>query len=447
MKRVLIANRGEIALRAIRACRKNGLETVAVFSSADGNSPHVWAADHAVCIGPPAPMSSYLDGAAIIETAKHTECDAVYPGYGFLSERASFAESCAEAGLVFVGPSPESIAAMGDKAEARRRVAALGIPVVPGSPGAFTDAAAAAATAASIGFPLLLKASAGGGGRGMRVAPDAAAFGNLFEQAGAEAQAAFGSCEIYLERFFPRVRHIEVQVFGDDHGNYRHLWERDCSVQRRHQKLVEEAPSPVLSAAQRKQITDAAVTILAAMRYRNAGTIEFIFDMETGHYFFIEMNTRIQVEHPVTEMLTGHDLVSEQLRIAAGERLSIAPTRKVPSRAVIEWRICAEDPARKFQPTPGTVHGWPRLSGPGIRFDTHVYDGYAVPPYYDSMLGKLIVAGADRKEALARSAAALAQCDITGISTTVPFHRGLLQHPAFTRGEIHTGWVDEELGL
>ena len=252
MKRVLIANRGEIALRAIRACRKNGLETVAVFSSADGNSPHVWAADHAVCIGPPAPASSYLDGATIIETAKHTECDAVYPGYGFLSERASFAQSCAEAGLVFVGPSPESIAAMGDKAEARKRVAALGIPVVPGSPGAFTAAGAATAAAASIGFPLLLKASAGGGGRGMRVASDAAAFGTLFEQASAEAQAAFGNGEIYLERFFSRVRHIEVQVFGDDHGNYRHFWERDCSVQRRHQKLVEEAPSPVLSDAQRK---------------------------------------------------------------------------------------------------------------------------------------------------------------------------------------------------
>ena len=447
MKRVLIANRGEIALRAIRACRKNGLETVAVFSSADGNSPHVWAADHAVCIGPPPPASSYLDAGIIIETAKHTRCDAVYPGYGFLSERASFAQSCADAGLTFVGPSPESIASMGDKAEARKRVAALGIPVVPGSPGAFTDARTAAAAAASIGFPLLLKASAGGGGRGMRVAPDPAAFGALFEQASAEAQAAFGSGEIYLERFFPRVRHIEVQVFGDAHGNYRHFWERDCSVQRRHQKLVEEAPSPVLSPAQRKEITDAAVTILAAMRYRNAGTIEFIFDMETGQYFFIEMNTRIQVEHPVTEMLTGYDLVSEQLRVAAGEKLSIAPTPTVPKGSVIEWRICAEDPARNFQPTPGTVHGWPRLGGPGIRFDTHVYDGYTVPPYYDSMLGKLIVAGADRKEAVARSAAALAECDITGISTTVPFHRDLLRHPAFARGEIHTRWVEQELGL
>jgi acetyl-CoA carboxylase biotin carboxylase subunit len=447
MKRVLIANRGEIALRAIRACRKNGLETVAVFSTADGNSPHVWAADYAVCIGPPPPAASYLDGATIIETATHTRCDAVYPGYGFLSERASFAQSCAEAGLVFVGPSPESIAAMGDKAEARKHVAALGIPVVPGSPGAFTDARAAGVAAASIGFPLLLKASAGGGGRGMRVASDSATFGTLFEQASAEAQAAFGNGEIYLERYFPRVRHIEVQVFGDHHGTYRHFWERDCSVQRRHQKLVEEAPSPVLDAAQRKQITDAAVAILAAMRYRNAGTIEFIFDMETGQYFFIEMNTRIQVEHPVTEMLTGHDLVSEQLRIAAGKKLSIAPTLEVPGGAVIEWRICAEDPARKFLPTPGTVHGWPRFGGPGIRFDTHVYDGYAVPPYYDSMLGKLIVAGADRDEAMARSAAALAECDISGISTTVPFHRALLQHPAFARGEIHTRWVEQELGL
>jgi acetyl-CoA carboxylase biotin carboxylase subunit len=447
MKRVLIANRGEIALRAIRACRKNGLETVAVFSSADGNSPHAWAADHAVCIGPPPPASSYLDAAIILETARHTGCDAVYPGYGFLSERASFAQACAEAGLVFIGPSPESIAAMGDKAEARKRVAALGIPVVPGSSGAFADGAAAAAAAASIGFPLLLKASAGGAGRGMRVAPDAAAFGALFEQASAEAQAAFGSGEIYLERFFPRVRHIEVQVFGDDHGNYRHFWERDCSVQRRHQKLVEEAPSPVLSPAQRTQITDAAVTILAAIRYRNAGTIEFIFDPQTGQYFFIEMNTRIQVEHPVTEMLTGHDLVSEQLRVAAGEKLAIAPTPTLPSAAVIEWRICAEDSARNFQPTPGTVRGWPRLHGPGIRFDTHVYDGYAVPPYYDSMLAKLIVAGADRHEAMARSAAALAQCDITGICTTVPFHRALLEHPAFRRAEIHTRWVEQELGL
>ncbi len=447
MKRVLIANRGEIALRAIRACRKNQLDTVAVFSSADGNSPHVWAADHAVCIGPPPPASSYLDAANIIEVAKHTGCDAVYPGYGFLSERAGFAQSCAEAGLVFVGPSPESIAAMGDKAEARKRVAALGIPVVPGSPGAFTDAAKAAAAAASIGFPLLLKASAGGGGRGMRVAQDQSTFGALFEQASAEAQAAFANGEIYLERFFPRVRHIEVQVFGDARGNYRHFWERDCSVQRRHQKLVEEAPSPVLSPAQRKEITDAAVAILAAIHYRNAGTIEFIFDIESGKYFFIEMNTRIQVEHPVTEMLTGYDLVSEQLRVAAGETLSIAPTSTVPSGAVIEWRICAEDPERNFQPTPGIVHGWPRLGGPGIRFDTHVYDGYSVPPYYDSMLGKLIVAGADREEAMRRSAAALAACDITGISTTVPFHRALLRHPAFARGEIHTRWVEQELVL
>ena len=362
LRRVLIANRGEIALRAVRTCRRLGLESVAVYSAADGNSPHRWAADHAIRIGPPPPKLSYLNSAALIEVASALKCDAVYPGYGFLAEDSIFAERCAQAGLTFIGPSPEVIARMGDKVAARQAVASLGIPVVPGSKQGFTSAVEAKACADDIGFPLLLKASAGGGGRGMRVVADPARFAELFGQATAEAEAAFGRPDVYLERFFPKVRHIEIQVFGDRHGNYAQLGERDCSVQRRHQKLVEEAPSPVLDKKTRRAMADAALALVRAINYVNAGTVEFIYDVASGRFFFIEMNTRIQVEHPVTEMVTGNDLVAEQFRVAAGEQLSLNRAADY-APAAIEFRINAEDAAHDFRPSPGILKRWRPPSG------------------------------------------------------------------------------------
>ncbi|KAA3621675.1 MAG: acetyl-CoA carboxylase biotin carboxylase subunit [Proteobacteria bacterium] len=446
MRKVLIANRGEIALRAIRACRKNGLSSVAVYSTADAASPHVFAADEAVCIGPQSPRDSYLVADNLIETALGTGCDAVYPGYGFLAENADFAEQCVRRGLVFVGPQAESIRLMGDKASARKTVERLGVPVVPGSPNAFTSLDAARPAAEEIGFPLLIKASAGGGGRGMRVARSLDEFDRLFEQANAEAEAAFGNGELYLERFFDRVRHIEIQVFGDSHGGARHLWERDCSVQRRHQKLVEEAPSPVLGNATRRQMAEAALAIVEGIGYRNAGTIEFIYDMASGEFFFIEMNTRIQVEHPVTEMLTHTDLVAEQFRVAAGKRLRLPPLKRLPRGSFIEWRICAEDPANNFMPAAGRVKALERPDGPGVRFDTHVYPGYEIPPYYDSMIGKLIAGGDNRKQAISNSAHALRALVIDGVKTTIPFHLDILAHEDFLDGSIHTRWIEDQLG-
>jgi acetyl-CoA carboxylase biotin carboxylase subunit len=444
LRRVLIANRGEIALRAARTCRRLGLQSVAVYSSADGNSPHRWAADHAVCIGPPPPKASYLNAAALIEVANACQCDAVYPGYGFLAENASFAARCTEAGLTFIGPSAEVIARMGDKVAARRTAASLGIPVVPGSNEGFTAAAEAKQRAEAIGYPLLLKASAGGGGRGMRVVGDAEAFTKLFEQASVEAAAAFGRADVYLERFFPNVRHIEIQVFGDRHGNYAQLGERDCSVQRRHQKLVEEAPSPVLDNSARGAMADAALTLIRALDYVNAGTAEFIYEVESRRFYFIEMNTRIQVEHPVTEMVTGNDLVAEQFRVAAGERLSVLPAAQ-GAPVAIEFRINAEDAEHGFRPSPGMLKRWRPPTGKDIRLDSHVYENYVVPPYYDSMLGKLIVTGRDRSAAIETAALALARFDVSGIASTVPFHADLLRRPEFARAEIHTRWVEDRL--
>jgi acetyl-CoA carboxylase biotin carboxylase subunit len=446
MRRVLIANRGEIALRAVRACRKLGLESVAVYSSADANSPHRWAADHAVCIGPPPPKASYLNAAALIETAVASKCDAVYPGYGFLAENSAFAERCAEADLVFVGPGAESIATMGDKVAARQAAGKVGIPVVPGSEHGFTSAGPAEAIARSLGFPLLLKASGGGGGRGMRIVNRIEDFGAQFEQASTEAHAAFGNGEIYLERFFPEVRHIEIQVFGDTHGNYVHLGERDCSVQRRHQKLVEEAPSPALDHATRLRMAEAATELIRAMKYVNAGTVEFIYDAASGQFFFIEMNTRIQVEHPVTEMVTGTDLVVEQFRVAAGEKLSFGSIF-ANDRAAIEFRVNAEDATQDFRPSPGTLKRWRPPSGRDIRVDSHVYENYAVPPYYDSMLAKLIVSGPDRAACVELAKSALARFKVSGLSTTVPFHGQLVQQPEFARAEIHTRWVEDKFQM
>ncbi len=445
MKKILIANRGEIALRAIRACRKNGLTSVAVYSTADAASPHVFAADEAYCIGPPAPRESYLVGDNLIETAAASGCDGVYPGYGFLAENADFADECARRGLVFIGPSGQAIRQMGDKAHARETARRLGVPVVPGSPGAYESLDAARAAAGEVGFPMLIKASAGGGGRGMRVARSADEFDDVFTQANAEAQAAFGNGELYLERYFDRVRHIEIQVFADRHGNAQHLWERDCSVQRRHQKLVEEAPSPVLDNTVRKEMAEAALAIVTGIGYENAGTVEFIYDMESRKFFFIEMNTRIQVEHPVTEMFTNTDLVSEQLRVAAGKRLRLPRLKRLPRGAFIEWRICAEDPSDRFMPSVGRITSIARPAGPSLRFDTHAYPGYDVPPYYDSMIGKLIVGGDNRKAAIDRSRHALRTLDIGGIKTTTSFHLDLIDHQDFIDSAIYTRWVEERL--
>jgi acetyl-CoA carboxylase, biotin carboxylase subunit len=444
MQRVLVANRGEIALRAIYACRQLGHESLAVYSSADANSPHRWAADHAICIGPPPATASYLNAAALLETAIAMKCDAIYPGYGFLAENSAFVERCSEAGLTFIGPDGECIARMGDKVAARQTAAAIGIPVVPGSEHGFTSAAVATAVAHNLGLPLLLKARGGGGGRGMRIVTRAEDFSAQFEQASAEAQAAFGNAEIYLERFFPQVRHIEIQVFGDQHGNHVHLGERDCSVQRRHQKLVEESPSPALDQNTRALMTDAAVALIKALDYVNAGTVEFIFDPASGKFFFIEMNTRIQVEHPVTEMVTGTNLVLEQFRVAAGEKLSFGSTFS-KGRTAIEFRINAEDAAHDFRPSPGVLKRWRPPNGRDIRVDSHAYENYAVPPYYDSMLAKLIVTGSDRAAAMDVARSALARFQVSGLETTVPFHAWLLQRPEFVRAEVHTRWVEENL--
>jgi acetyl-CoA carboxylase biotin carboxylase subunit len=443
LRRVLIANRGEIALRAIRACRQLSLDSVAVYSTADANSAHRFAADHAVCIGPPPPKTSYLNAAALIETAAALKCDAIYPGYGFLAENAKFAELCVENDLIFVGPSSECITRMGDKVAARQAAAAIGIPVVPGSEGGFTSVDAAEKITSEIGYPQLLKASGGGGGRGMRVVNKPEEFRAQFEQASAEAQAAFNNGEIYLERFFPQVRHIEIQVFGDTHGNYVHLGERDCSVQRRHQKLVEESPSPIISEATRREMAEAAVALIKALKYVNAGTIEFIYDTSSQKFFFIEMNTRIQVEHPVTEIVTGTDLIREQFLVAGGKKLSFGSIFS-KDRAAIEFRINAEDAEQNFRPSPGTLKRWRPPSGHNIRVDSHAYENYAVPPYYDSMLAKLIVSGENRAAAIEAAKFALAQFQVSGIKTTVPFHAELVNHPDYTGAEVHTRWIEEK---
>ena len=445
VKRVLIANRGEIALRAVRACRKLGLESVAVYSVADRNSPHVWAADHSVCIGPAPSAASYLNAGALIEAAHGTGCDSVYPGYGFLSENSEFAAACRKEDLVFVGPSPELIAIMGDKQEARRTAERHGVPVVPGSKEPFAHGIAAERTADAVGYPLLVKASAGGGGRGMRVVERPEKFRSLLTQASAEATAAFGRSDVYLEKFFPRVRHIEVQVLGDRRGNALHLWERDCSIQRRYQKLVEEAPSPVLGPKVRNDMTEAALSLVRALCYEGAGTIEYIYDLDSGRWFFIEMNTRIQVEHPVTEQIFDVDLVVEQLRIASGEVISFHQPKPPSRRCAIEFRINAEDTSRGFLPSPGVVTQWRPPDGQGIRLDSHVYEGYAVSPHYDSLLGKLVVSGTERNEILAKAAAALARFDVAGICTTIPFHSWLIGRPEFIDASAHTGWVEQEM--
>lgn len=441
-QRVLIANRGEIAVRAIRACRQLGLDSIAVYSTADRSAPHAWMADQSVCIGPPASRLSYLNSDALLHVARSTGCTMVYPGYGFLAENAAFAEQCATAELTFVGPSPACIRTMGDKAQARATAEQLGVPVVPGSAQAYTDAEAARQASEDVGYPLLLKASAGGGGRGMRVVTDPADFTTRFDQASQEAGEAFGDSAVYLERYFEAVRHLEVQIFGDTHGTIRQLGERDCTTQRRHQKLVEESPSPVLSDTEREALLEAAIKLAQGVGYEGAGTVEFIFDSASRAFFFIEMNTRIQVEHPVTELCVGHDLIAEQLRVAMGEPLSIPAKADWPGGHAIEFRINTEDAAKDFRPSPGRIQKWRPPQGDNVRVDSFVYEGIDIQPYYDSMIAKLIVHGPDRSAAIASARHALDRFVIEGVPTTTSFHRALIDDPDFAASTIHTRWVE-----
>ncbi len=442
--KVLIANRGEIALRIIRACQELGIGTVAVFSEADRESLHVRFADEEVCIGPAPASQSYLNIPRIIAAAEITGAEAIHPGYGFLAENPDFAEICVRSGLAFIGPTADQIRVMGDKAVARRTVKEAGVEPVPGSETVVRDSREARELAREIGFPVMVKAAAGGGGKGMRVAPDAEGFERLFVAAQNEARAAFGEDGVYLERCIERPRHVEFQVFGDVHGRVVHLGERDCSLQRRHQKLVEETPCTALTPGLREEMGEAAVRAAKAIDYVGAGTVEFLLDQE-GAYFFIEMNTRIQVEHPVTEVATGFDLVKEQIRVAAGQPLSFPEEPLVLRGHVIEFRINAEDPDRNFQPSPGLIRTFHPPGGPGVRLDTHVYGGYRVPPHYDSLLAKLIVTGNSREEALVRSRYALSSFVIEGVTTTIPFLSEVVQDPAFQSGEVDTHFVDRFL--
>ncbi|MDQ6728971.1 MAG: acetyl-CoA carboxylase biotin carboxylase subunit [Actinomycetota bacterium] len=441
MEKVLIANRGEIALRIIRACRELGLRSVAVHSSADAGGLWVRKADEAVDIGKPAARHSYLNADVLLEAAQSGGADAVHPGYGFLSENATFARRVADAGLTWVGPPADVIQQMGDKAAARRVAERAGVPVVPGSAGTVaTDEALDAA--AAIGYPVMIKAAGGGGGRGIHVAEDAAALTRGMEAAGREAESAFGNRELYLEKLIIRPRHVEVQVMADGHGNAVHLFERECSLQRRRQKLLEESPAPGLPSAAREEMTQASVRLALEAGYVNAGTVVFVVDAE-GAFYFIEMNTRIQVEHPVTEMVTGLDLVKEQLRVAAGEGLGFSQDAVRTRGAAIEFRINAEDPDAEFQPCPGKISDFELPGGPGVRVDTAIFNGYTVPPFYDSMIAKLIVWGVDRPEAVARGRRALEDFVIGGIKTTIPFHLRLLASDGFRRGEYHTEYLAE----
>ncbi len=440
-KKILIANRGEVALRVIRACRELGIQTVAVFSEADRESLHVRFADEDVCIGPAPAAESYLNIPRVIAAAEVTGAEAIHPGYGFLAENAEFSEICARSNIVFIGPTPYQIRSMGDKATARRTMIELGVPTVPGTEDIVTDVKAALKTAGEIGFPVMVKASAGGGGKGMRMAPDAESFPSLLQAAQNEARAAFGDDSVYLEKCIIRPRHVEFQVFGDAHGKVVHLGERDCSIQRRHQKLVEEAPSPALNPELRSAMGEAAVKAAAGIDYVGAGTVEFLLD-ESGDFYFIEMNTRIQVEHPVTEVTTGLDLVKEQIRVAAGEPLSFPGNVGKLWGHAIEFRINAEDPERNFAPSPGTIETFHPPGGPGVRIDTHVYAGYRVPPFYDSLLAKLIVWGNTREEALVRGRNALDSFVIEGIHTTIPFLSELTRDPHFIDGKIDTAFIE-----
>jgi acetyl-CoA carboxylase biotin carboxylase subunit len=444
IKKVLIANRGEIALRVLRACHEADIEAVVVYSEADRDSLAVKLADQAVCIGPGPSSKSYLNIPNILMAAAVTGADSIHPGYGFLSENARFAEMVRDHGLTFIGPKPDAISRMGDKASARQIMMEAGVPVVPGSEGTVSDPDAARALAEQIGYPVLIKATAGGGGRGMRVAHYPRDLVENVKMAMREAEAAFGNGEVYLEKYLEEPRHIEIQVIADRHGNVVHLGERDCSVQRRHQKLLEESPSPVLTPKLRARMGEAAIKAARAVDYEGVGTIEFLLDKHMNFYF-MEMNTRIQVEHPVTELVTGIDLVREQLRIAAGEPLGYTQDDVRFFGHAIECRINAEDPDRDFQPSPGVIQAYVAPGGPGVRVDSHAYPGYAIPPYYDSLIGKLIVWAPDRKQAINRMMRALGEYAITGVKTTIPLQQKILGNAFFRAGEVYTNFVQRRI--
>ena len=437
--KVLIANRGEIALRIHRACQEMGIRTVAVHSTADASAMHVRLADESVCIGPPSARDSYLNMAAILSAAQITGADAIHPGYGFLSENANFAEMVEAHGLAFIGPTAAHIRMMGDKITAKDAMRRLGVPLVPGSLGALASVDEARQVAAEIGYPVLIKAAAGGGGRGMKVAQDEGEIEEAWRVARTEAKAAFGNDEVYLEKYLDRPRHIELQVLADTHGNVVHFGERDCSLQRRHQKLVEEAGSPVLNAAERDALGAQVTRALRELGYRNAGTLEFLW--QDGQFAFIEMNTRLQVEHPVTEMVCGIDLVKEQLRVAAGEVLGYDQSEIRFHGHAIECRITAEDP-ETFAPSPGRVHTYHAPGGLGVRVDSALYSGYSVPPHYDSLIAKLVVHGATRAEAIARLRRSLAEMVVDGIHTTLPLHRAIVEDPEFQSGDYTIHWLE-----
>jgi acetyl-CoA carboxylase, biotin carboxylase subunit len=443
IEKVLIANRGEIALRVIRACQELEIPVVAVYSDADEEALHVRHADEAVHIGPPPAGKSYLNAKALIEAATETGAEAIHPGYGFLAENASFAAACRDAGLTFIGPSPEAIEKMGDKSAARRIAAAANVPVVPGSE-EYASEDEAVETAAQIGYPVMVKAAAGGGGRGIRVAVEEEELRRAVRVARQEAQKAFGDGSVYLEKLLVGPRHVEVQVVGDGEGNVIHLYERECSMQRRRQKLLEEAPSPGIDPEVREEMTRAAVRLAREVDYTNAGTVEFLVD-EDQNFYFIEMNTRIQVEHPVTEMLTGVDLVAEQIRVASGERLSLDQGDVPFVGHAMEFRINAEDPDQGFMPSPGEISFLEVPGGPGVRVDSAIYQGYRIPPFYDSMVGKLIVWALTREEAINRARRSLGEYRLEGIRTTIPLHLRLLEEDAFRSGAYHTGYLEELL--
>ena len=440
-KKVLIANRGEIALRILRACRELKVQTVAVFSEADRDSLHVRLADEAVCIGPPPAAQSYRAIPRILAAAEVTNADAIHPGYGFLAENAQFAEAVVASGFTFIGPTAQMIRSMGDKAEARKLMIAAGLPTIPGSKDVLVDADEALSLAREIGFPVIIKAAAGGGGRGMRVALDEKSLRNGFMIAQAEAEAAFGNGAVYLEKYLVKPRHIEFQLLGDSHGNCIHLGERECSVQRNNQKLIEESPSAAVTPEIRARIGALAVKGASSIGYNSVGTIEFLMD-EDGSFYFMEMNTRIQVEHPVTEEVTGLDLMKEQIRVAAGGKLPLTQEQVEIRGHSIECRINAEDPAHNFRPNPGRISYWYKPGGPGIRVDTHVYAGYSVPSHYDSLIAKMIARGKDRAEAIERMIIALEETIIEGIPTTIPFHLTALRHPRFVAGDLDTRFVE-----
>ena len=442
IEKVLIANRGEIALRIHRACHEMGIATVAAHSTADADAMHVRLADQAVCIGPPSATESYLNIPNLISAAEITGADAIHPGYGFLSENAKFAEIVEAHDLIWIGPKPEHIRTMGDKIEAKITAARLGLPLVPGSDGPIADVAEAKRIAAAIGYPVLVKAASGGGGRGMKVVPDESLLETSMAQAGSEAAAAFGDGTVYMEKYLGNPRHIEFQVFGDGNGHAIHLGERDCSLQRRHQKVLEEAPSPVITPQQREEMGGIVARAMAAMGYRGAGTIEFLY--EDGDFYFIEMNTRLQVEHPVTEAITGLDLVREQIRVAEGHPLTLRQEDIQFRGHAIECRINAEDP-RTFAPSPGTVRQYHAPGGMNVRVDSGLYSGYRIPPYYDSMIAKLIVYGTTRNGALRRLRRALEEFVIDGVKTTIPLHQALLDNPDFQRGDYTIKWLEQWL--